>query len=195
MHPDLAADHEPRVGLAHEREREALAGVFAHAIADRRGAGRERQEPAGARDHLAIPGGIRDLFGRDVALLDRVEDTERDEVAVGGRVGDVAGALKGRRGEAAPHRAQVLDAPGEHEGPRRAGSARVGRPQDDVVPLRVEVAVVPGDVLVHGGASGRVHGDVLDQAFADHPHPAPVAQRLTVFRARSHDVPRVPAEL
>src|SRR5277367_4573719 len=51
------------------------------------------------------------------------------------------------------------------------------------MPLGVEVAVVPGHVLVHHGSRGRMRGDVLDLAFADDPDLAPVAQRVAVLSA------------
>ena len=105
VHADLAADDDARVGLVHEPERDPFGRVGPHTIADRRRAGRERQEPPGAGDPLAVRRRARDLLGRHVTLLDRVEDAERDQVAVRGRVRDVAGAQKGRRREALAHRA------------------------------------------------------------------------------------------
>jgi hypothetical protein len=196
VHADLAADDHARVGLAHEREREPFGRIRPHAVADRRGTGRERQESPGAGDPIAVGSSVRDLLGRDVALLGRVEDAERDQVAVRGRVRDVAGGQERRRGKALAHRAQVLKALRQREGPGAASATGVGRRQQDVLPLRIEVTVVPRDVLVDGRPRGRVHGDVLDQALADHPHATPVAQRLTVFRASPHHFPRaMPVEL
>ena len=195
VHADLAADDHAGVGLAHELERDTLARVLAHAVADRGSARREGEEAPRAGDEVAIPGGVRDLLGRHVTLVDRVEDSERDQVAVRGRVRDVAGAQEGRGREAASHRPQVLSALRDDKAQWRTGALGVRRCQDDALPLRVEVAIVPGHVLVHRPARGRMDGDVLDQAFPDDPDPAPVAQRLAIFRARSHHSPRVPAEL
>ena len=48
MHADLAAEHKARIGFADDPECGALAGVFAHAVANRRGTGREGQKtPSG----------------------------------------------------------------------------------------------------------------------------------------------------
>ena len=46
--------------------------------------------------------------------------------------------------------------------------------------------VVPGDVFIDHGARRGMRGDVLDQAFAEDPDLAPVAQRLAVLGAGPH---------
>ena len=186
VHAHLAADDDARVGLADQTQRNALARVLAHAVADRGGAGREREKAPGAGDRVAMPRGVRDLLRRDVALLDRVEDAERDQVAVGGSVRDVAGALERRLGEAAAHPAQVVGAARQDVRPGDAAARTIGGRQDDILPLRVGVTVVPRDVLVHRRARGRMDRDVLDEALANDPQPAPVAQRLAVLGARPH---------
>jgi len=186
VHADLAADDEAGIGLADEPQRRALAGVLAQAVADRRGAGREREEAPGAGDEVAERGSVRDLIRRDVSLVGRVEDAQRDEVAVGRGVRDVAGAQERRRREAAAHPPQVVGAPGQDEGARDAAPLGVGRRQDHVLPFRVEVAIVPGRVFVHRRARRRVHRDVVDQAFAHDPDPAPVAQRPAILVSCPH---------
>src|SRR5712671_7619030 len=47
MHPELAADDDPGIGLAHQLQRDALARVRAHALADDRGTAAKGEEPAG----------------------------------------------------------------------------------------------------------------------------------------------------
>jgi hypothetical protein len=73
---------------------------------------------------MGLGGG--DLLGGDVALADSVEDAEGDQVAIGGRVRDVAARRKSRRRIAAAHRAQVVGAARHHERPGRAAARGVG---------------------------------------------------------------------
>ena len=63
VHADLAADHQTRVGLAHNTEGGALGGILAHPIADGGAAAAEGEEPSGPVDHVEIGGCIGDLPG------------------------------------------------------------------------------------------------------------------------------------
>src|SRR6185503_3086732 len=61
VHGHLAAQHEAGVGLADDPERGALARVLAQAIADGGSARGEREDPSGAGDQIAVPGGAGNL--------------------------------------------------------------------------------------------------------------------------------------
>jgi len=65
---------------------------------------------------------------------------------------------------------------------------RVRRADCDLLPCRVEMQVVPGDIFVDHRAGRRMRRHVLYQAFAHHPDSPPVAQRLPVFRPSPHAV-------
>jgi hypothetical protein len=58
--------------------------------------------------------------------------------------------------------------------------------EEDVSPLRNEVTVVPAGELVHHGAGGWMHGDILDQALAHDIDPAPIAQGLSILGTGPH---------
>ncbi len=193
VHADPAAQHQPRVRLPHDAQRGALGGVGAEAGPDGGRARREGEEPPRARDLVAVRGRGGGLRGRDVAPADHVVDAERDQVAVGRRVRDVARGLEQRGRAGAAHRAQVVRRPGHREGPRSPDASRVGRGQQPLLPRGVVVAVVPEGVLVHHRAGGGVHGDVLDQPLADHEHAAPVAERLAVLAPGPHGAIRASA--
>src|SRR3989304_4364238 len=62
----------------------------------------------------------------------------------------------------------------------------VGRVQHYVLPLRVEVAVVPLDVRVHHALRQGVSGDVIDGPRPEEPHLSPVPQSFAVLRSRTH---------
>ncbi len=178
VHADLAAQHHARVGLPHDAQRGAIGGIGAHAIADGGGARGECEEAAGADDLLAIRFGIVDLLRRGIALLHLAEDAECDQMPIGWRVRDVAGAEEGRRREAASHADEIVRALRQHVAPGQAVSG-----QDDVLPRGIEMPVVPGNVFIDHGARRRMRGDVVDGAFADDPDLAPVAQRIAVLGA------------
>jgi len=129
---------------------------------------------------------VRPISSRYAALLDGVQNAQGDEVAVRGRVRDVARAQEGGRGEASTHGAQIGGGLRQGVRPRRAVALGVGRGEEDVPPLRIEVAIVPACELVHHGASGWVNGHVLDQAFAHDIDPAPIAQGLSILGTGSH---------
>ena len=181
VHADLAADHQPLIGLAHDAEGGALGRILPHAIADRGTAAAEREEPLGARDHLAIGGGIGDLPGRDIALLYRGQQAERDHMAIGRRVGDVARAEERCGGKAATHADKVVRAARHEVGKWHAIVAEHG-----IGPGRIGMAIIPGDIFIDHRAGGGMGRDVVDQAFAHHPDTTPVAERLAVIGARSH---------
>ena len=122
VHADLAADHQALVGLLDDLERRSLGGILAQAIADGRGTGGEGEEAAGARDQRAIGLGIGALLGRGVALVDHGLDAHGDQMAVGRRMGDVAGAEEGGGGEAAAHAGEILGGARHHVAHRRRGS-------------------------------------------------------------------------
>ena len=108
VHADLAAQGDARLGTADDLERHPVGRIVAQPEADRRRAGGEGQEPAGAGDLGAIGLGVGDLLGRGLVQADRMQHAERDHVAVGRRVGDVAGAEEGRRREALAHAHEVV---------------------------------------------------------------------------------------
>src|SRR5207247_10499602 len=87
VHPGLAAQHATGARLPDDAKGGPLARILAEPIADGGRARREREEAAGGGDQLAVTGGAGDLLRRDLPLLDDVEDAQRDEVAVAGRVG------------------------------------------------------------------------------------------------------------
>jgi hypothetical protein len=158
-----------------------LGRVLAHAVADRRTATTEGQEPLGAGDHFPIGGGIGDLPRRDIPFLYRSQQAECDQVPVGRRVGDVACAEEGGGGKAATHADKVVRAPGHQVGKWCAGIVKHG-----VGPGGVGMTVVPGDVLIDHRACGGMGRDVVGQALAHHPDPTPVAEGLAVVGTRSH---------
>ena len=189
MHADPAIDDNAGIGLAHQLQRGTLGRVFPHPETDRRGAAAEGQKAAGRGDHLAIGRRIGDLLRGDVALLHRGQDTHRDQMAVGGCVRDVAGRLKDRLREGPAHADQIVGGFWQDTGPRGTPALRGGRSEQDVLPFRIEVTVVPGDVFLDHRACRRMGGDILDAAFAEHPDFAAVAQRLAVIGAGAHWAP------
>src|SRR5215510_2705235 len=83
-------------------------------------------------------------------------------------------------------RAEVGGAARRHEGPGRACAVVVWWAEQEVAPFRILMPVVPCHVLVYHGPRRGMHGDVLDQALADHPDAAAVSERLAILAARSH---------
>jgi hypothetical protein len=69
MHADLASDDHAGIGLADQPQRVALAGVFAKAITDCRGAAAKSEKPPGAGDLLAISERIVDLLQSCTAVM------------------------------------------------------------------------------------------------------------------------------
>jgi hypothetical protein len=53
VHADLAGEHKTRIGFADDLDCGSLAGVLAHAIADRGRTGREGQKAPGGADQIA----------------------------------------------------------------------------------------------------------------------------------------------
>src|SRR5271155_3496942 len=107
-------------------------------------------------------------------------------------MGDVAGAQKGRRGKEAPHARQVVGALRHDIGPRDAFALGIGWADRDLLPGRVEMEVVPGDIFVDHRARRRMRRYVLDETPAHDPAPTPAAQRLPVFRPSPHAVLLLP---
>src|SRR3989449_6026261 len=191
VHPDLAAQHEAGARLPADAKGGPLAGILAEPVADGGRAGREREEAAGGGDQLAVTGGAGDLLRRDLPLLDDVEDAQRDEVAITGRVGHVAGGEEDRRRVAPAHRPEVGRGLRQREGPRRPHAIGVGRHQQDVAPLGIAMTVVPRDVLVHHRRRGRMDRHVLDEALAHDPNPPAVAHGVSILAAGSHGAYRI----
>ena len=146
-----------------------------------------RKRP-GTGDVVSIRQRVVDLLGRDVMLLYVAKDAQRDQAAIGRRMGDVAGAEERRRGKALAHRDKVAGGLWQNVAQRRAVALRIRRRKQAVLPRGIEVAIVPGDVFIDHGSCRRMRCDVLDLAFADHPHLASIAQRITVVGAGSHGV-------
>ena len=96
VHADLAAEHDPGIGFAHDAQRRPRCRVVAQAKADRRGPAAECQEAPGIGDQPAIGFGVGDLLFRDVALLHGGQNAHRDQMPVGRVVRDVAGAVEQR---------------------------------------------------------------------------------------------------
>ena len=110
VHADLAAEHDPGIGFAHDAQRRPRCRVVAQAEADRRGPAAECQEAPGIRDQPAIGVGVGGLFFGDVALLHGGQNAHRDQMPVGRVVRDVAGAVKQRLREGPAHPDQVVGA-------------------------------------------------------------------------------------
>ena len=72
------------------------------------------------------------------------------------------------------------------ERPRRAVSARIGWREQRVSPFGIEMAIVPGDVLVHHRACRRMGCHVIDAAFTHNEDPPAIAQRFAVIGTGSH---------
>ena len=128
---------------------------------------------------------LGNLLLRDVVGLHRSQYTERDQIAVGRRVGDVSSAQKHRFRERPAHADQIRDTLRGHIGPRHPLSVGVCRRQQHL-PRGVEMAVVPGGVFLDHRPRGAVRRDISGPALAHHPHPATIAQGLAVFGAGSH---------
>jgi len=188
MHADFAADDETAIGFPDYLERRPLARVFAHAGADRRRTCREGQKAARLGDEVAIRGGVGDLFWRGVALLRRAEHAQCDELAVSRRVRQIAGREKRRRRKAAAHRDEILGFPRQDISPRHALALLVGQGQNNVLPLGIEMAVVPGNIFFHDTTSSRVFGNVVDPALTDDPDLPAIVQSLPVLGAGSHSI-------
>ena len=127
MHADLAAQYDAGIGLANEAQSVALRRVFAQAISDRRRTAAERQKPAGRGKLVAIGHGVRDLLGGRIVLLRGGDDAERDQIAVGRGMGDVAAGEKRRLRKAPPHPPEVVRSPRDSIGPRCAVALGVAR--------------------------------------------------------------------
>ena len=162
MHADLAAQYDAGIGLANEAQSVALRRVFAQAISDRRRTAAERQKPAGRGKLVAIGHGVRDLLGGSIVLLCGGDDAQRDQIAVGRGMGDVAGAQERRLREAPPHTAEVIGSPWNSVGPGSARALGIGWREEHVGPFGVEMHVVPGDIFVRHRAGRRMRGYVLD---------------------------------
>jgi hypothetical protein len=92
-------------------------------------------------------------------------------------VGNIAGGLEARCGEAAAHAGKVFGA-ARHDVADRCVPIWG---ENEIRPVGIEVAVVPADVLIHHRLGGGVGRYVFDQAFAEDVDLAAVAQRLAVF--------------
>jgi hypothetical protein len=67
-----------------------------HSLTNDRDAAATCEKPAGSRDHLAVGHSLGDPLLRGVAGLHGGQHAERDQIAVGRRVRDVARAQKYR---------------------------------------------------------------------------------------------------
>ena len=186
VHAHLAAQDEARIRLPNYAKRGPLLGVLTEAVADGGGARAEREETPGARDEVAIARGDGELLRRDLPLQHDVANAQGDEVAVARGMRHVP-----RRGEygrriTPAHGAEIGRAPRRGEGPWRARARRIRRAEEQILPGRIVVAVVPRHVLFHHRAGEGMERDVLDQALADHPDAASVAQGLPVLATRPH---------
>jgi hypothetical protein len=186
MHPQLAADDDPGIGLAHQFERNTVARVRAHSLADDRGAAAKGEKSAGAGDQFAIRHRLGNLLFGDVVRLHCGQHAERDQIAVGRGVGDVAGAQKRRFREGSAHADQILDAFRQHIAPRDPLSTGIRRGQQHLLPSRIEMAVVPGGVFLDHRPCGGVGGHIVGPALTHDPDPAPIAQGLAIAGAGSH---------
>src|SRR6202043_2791504 len=86
------------------------------------------------------------------------------------------------------HPREVVGALRHDIGPRDAFAFGDGLADRDLLPGRVEMEVVPGDVFVDHRAGRRISGHVFDETLAHDPDPPSVAQRLPVFRPCPHAV-------
>ena len=137
-----------------------------------------RKRPVRAMS-LAIRQRIVDLLRRGIACLHLAEDAECDQTAIGRRVGDVAGAEERRRGEASSHRDEIVGGLRQHVAPGQAIAAASGGAEQTVLPRRIEVAVVPGDVFVDHRARRGMRGDIVDAGLRRRPRPC--ARHATHF--------------
>ncbi len=101
-------------------------------------------------------------------------------------MGDVAGGEERRLGKRTAHADQILGLLWRHIGPGHRLSVGRVRRQQELLPGRVEVAVVPKRVFVDHCAGRRVGRHVVRPALAHDPYPTPVAQGFAVIGAGSH---------
>ena len=118
-------------------------------------------------------------------FLHLAQDAESDQAAIGRRVGDVAGAEERRGGKAATHCDEIFRSLRQDIAPGHALAVGIGRGEQAVLPFRIEVAVVPGDVFLDHRARSGMRGDVIHAPFADHPDLAAVTQRRRDSQRRS----------
>ena len=64
-----------------------------------------------------------------------------------------------------------------------------GRGQDHVLPRRVAVTVVPGNIVIHHGAGRRMRRHVLDPPFANDPDFTPVTQAVAILSTSTNHCP------
>jgi hypothetical protein len=69
MHAEPAADDHPGIGLAHQLQRDPIARVGLQALTDDRRAAAIGDEPAGARDPVAVGERVVDMLRRDAPRL------------------------------------------------------------------------------------------------------------------------------
>ena len=116
--PILPRSTTPAVGLAHDAQRGTLRRVRTHAIADGRRAGRERQEPPGAHDVLRDrPRHCRSAPADALRCLHRAQHAERNQMSIGRRMRDVAGAEECRRRETPAHADEIVGTLRHHVAP------------------------------------------------------------------------------
>src|SRR5437660_2872139 len=107
-------------------------------------------------------------------------------MAIGRGVGNVTGADEDRLGEGPAHADQIFAGFRQDIGPGARFMAGCRRGEEDVLPVGVEVPVVPGDVFLDHRAGRRVRRDIRDETLAQHPNLSPVAQCFAVFGAGAH---------
>ena len=111
MHADLAAEHDAGIGFAHNLKARRSAG-FSRIRSRSSGRRRKTSETARSRRSSHGNGAALATCSADTPAPRRGEDAERDHVAIGWGVGDVAGGQKGRGRKEPAHAAEVVGALG-----------------------------------------------------------------------------------
>ena len=189
VHTEPAAHDHALAVLAHPLDRDPFPGIGAEALTDDRRAAAKGQEPAGAGHPVAVGHRVGDISKTGVTGLRGGQDSQCDQMTVQRSVGDVAGAKEYRRLDRLSNRDHVLAGFRSHKCPGHALSARIGWRQQSVGPDRIEMPVVPGDVLLDHGLCRGVSGHVVDASLAHHKDLAPISECFAIFSANSHDKP------
>ena len=187
MHTNLATHHDAGIGFFAQTQRRPVGWVVTKAIANRRSASGKGEETTSCGQPVPILRRRCDTVRRGVAALHDVENTQRNQVAVSGCVGHVPGAEKERRGKRPPHPTQVIGTLRHEKRNGQAFPVGVGWHQQDVLPLRVEVTIVPGDIIIDHRAGRRMRRHVIDPTFTNNPDFASVTQAVAILSTRSND--------
>ena len=189
VHLDLAAYDDAVGGFADQLERRAFALIRTEAGADQRAAAGVGDKPAGVGHIRQVLLRLGNVLGGVVQPLHHVLQAEGDELAVAGGVGHVPAGDEMHGADLPSESLQILGRLWRSHRDRTPLAVAVGRGQQDILPVGVEVAVVPGHVLIHHGRRGRVGGDVFHATLAQDPDVAPVAQALLVISPCPHVSP------